>query len=77
MTQPVARRIFVVEDDRHIADMLANYLQAQGYAPLVLDDGLLVLPELFREKAQAAHAYFRKQARLLKPSEQPTMGRAA
>ena len=49
MTQQ-ARRIFVVEDDRNIADMLANYLQAQGYAPLVLDDGLLVLPELKRQE---------------------------
>jgi two-component system response regulator BaeR len=34
------RTILVVEDDAKIADMLTNYLQAQGYATAVCDNGL-------------------------------------
>ena len=42
------RRILVVEDDARIADMLANYLRAQGWQPHVLSDGLQVEPEVRR-----------------------------
>jgi len=38
MSDP-ARRILIVEDDPGIADMLANYLRAQGFAPEVAADG--------------------------------------
>ena len=38
------RRILVVEDDAKIADMLANYLHAQGFEPAVLANGLQVAP---------------------------------
>lgn len=34
------RTILVVEDDAKIADMLTNYLHAQGYATAVCDNGL-------------------------------------
>ena len=72
-----------------LREWLATADQPDAYAPLrrASNDAaalawatpfpLLVLPELFCEKARAAHAYFRKQTRLLKPSEQPDMGRAA
>jgi two-component system response regulator BaeR len=34
-----AQRILVVEDDAKIADMLANYLRAQGFVPVPCADG--------------------------------------
>jgi two-component system response regulator BaeR len=43
-------RILVVEDDVKIADMLANYLQAQGYVPQVVGDGLQAVAEIRREE---------------------------
>ena len=33
-------QVLIVEDDAKIADMLANYLQAQGFAPFICTDGL-------------------------------------
>jgi len=48
MTQSRPRRILVVEDDARIADMLQNYLQAQGWQVQVLADGLQVEPEVRR-----------------------------
>ncbi len=45
---PQPRRILIVEDDLRIADMLANYLQAQGYSTTVISNGLQVVPELQR-----------------------------
>lgn len=33
-------QVLIVEDDAKIADMLANYLQAQGFAPFICADGL-------------------------------------
>lgn len=48
MTQGRPRRILVVEDDARIADMLGNYLQAQGWQVQVLADGLQVEPEVRR-----------------------------
>jgi two-component system, OmpR family, response regulator BaeR len=36
---PVARSILVVEDDAKIADMLANYLRAQGFDAAIVGDG--------------------------------------
>ncbi|WP_255429639.1 response regulator [Ramlibacter albus] len=44
------RRILVVEDDGKIADMLANYLRAQGYVPEVVSNGLQVAPEVRRNE---------------------------
>lgn len=48
MTTPAPRRILVVEDDPGIADMLDNYLGAQGYTTTVLGNGLQVVPEVRR-----------------------------
>ena len=45
---PQPRRILIVEDDLRIADMLANYLQAQGYSTAILSNGLQVVPEVQR-----------------------------
>jgi len=45
---PEPRRILVVEDDARIADMLDNYLQAQGWRTTVLGNGLQVVPEIRR-----------------------------
>ena len=45
---PDPRRILVVEDDARIADMLDNYLQAQGWRTTVLGNGLQVAPEVRR-----------------------------
>jgi two-component system response regulator BaeR len=45
---PSIRRILVVEDDARIADMLDNYLRAQGWQTCVLMDGLQVEPEVRR-----------------------------
>jgi two-component system response regulator BaeR len=45
---PEPRRILVVEDDVRIADMLDNYLQAQGWRTTVLGNGLQVVPEIRR-----------------------------
>ena len=45
-TEP--RRILVVEDDARIADMLDNYLQAQGWRTTLLANGLQVVPEIRR-----------------------------
>jgi two-component system response regulator BaeR len=45
---PEPRRILVVEDDARIADMLDNYLQAQGWRTTVLGNGLQVAPEVRR-----------------------------
>ncbi len=53
MTHPLTRRILVVEDDARIADMLGNYLQAQGWQVQVLSDGLLVEPEVRRMEPSA------------------------
>jgi two-component system, OmpR family, response regulator BaeR len=50
MTNDTPRRILVVEDDGKIADMLANYLRAQGYEPIVLANGLQVAPEVRRHE---------------------------
>lgn len=43
-----AHRILVVEDDARIADMLDNYLRAQGYETVVLANGLQVAPQVRR-----------------------------
>jgi two-component system, OmpR family, response regulator BaeR len=48
MTAP--RRILIVEDDAKIADMLANYLGAQGFACEVLANGLQLAPEVRRSE---------------------------
>ncbi len=45
---PEPRRILVVEDDARIADMLDNYLRAQGWHTTVLGNGLQVVPEIRR-----------------------------
>ena len=45
---PEPRRILIVEDDARIADMLDNYLQAQGWRTTVLGNGLQVVPEIRR-----------------------------
>lgn len=45
---PEPRRILIVEDDARIADMLDNYLQAQGWHTTVLGNGLQVVPEIRR-----------------------------
>ncbi len=45
---PEPRRILIVEDDTRIADMLDNYLQAQGWRTTVLGNGLQVVPEIRR-----------------------------
>jgi len=45
MTQP-PRRILVVEDDAKIADMLGNYLRAQGFDCELLANGLQVAPQV-------------------------------
>jgi two-component system, OmpR family, response regulator BaeR len=42
------RRVLIVEDDERIADMLANYLAAQGYACDVVADGLRAVSEVRR-----------------------------
>jgi two-component system response regulator BaeR len=42
------RRILVVEDDAAIADMLENYLRAQGFETVWLTNGLQVAPEVRR-----------------------------
>lgn len=42
------RRILVVEDDPRIASLLTRYLQAQGYEPTVVVNGLQVEPEVRR-----------------------------
>ncbi len=42
------RRILIVEDDARIADMLDNYLQAQGWRTTLLANGLQVVPEIRR-----------------------------
>ena len=49
-TAGAPRRILVVEDDAKIADMLCNYLQAQGWATSVLANGLQVAPEVRRQE---------------------------
>ena len=46
---PMQPPIWLVEDDAHIADMLANYLQAQGFATRVIADGLQALHHLKAE----------------------------
>ena len=48
MTTALPRRILIVEDDARIADMLDNYLRAQGWQTTVLMDGLQVEPEVRR-----------------------------
>ena len=48
MPQSLPRRILIVEDDLRIADMLDNYLKAQGFATLILGNGLQVVPEVQR-----------------------------
>ncbi len=50
---PTVRRILVVEDDALIADMLRNYLQAQGWQVQVLADGLQVEPAVRRLEPSA------------------------
>ena len=45
---PEPRRILIVEDDARIADMLDNYLQAQGWRTTVVGNGLQVVPEIRR-----------------------------
>lgn len=42
------RHVVIVEDDARIADMLANYLQAQGFATTWVGDGLRAVPEVRR-----------------------------
>ncbi len=48
--QRAARRIMLVEDDAKIADMLANYLQAQGFATEICGNGLEALRRLRQEQ---------------------------
>lgn len=45
---PEPRRILIVEDDERIADMLDNYLRAQGWRTTLLGNGLQVVPEVRR-----------------------------
>ncbi|MEE9411425.1 MAG: response regulator [Methylococcales bacterium] len=42
--------IFVVEDEQKLAELLADYLHADGYQTTIISDGLEVLP-LFESKA--------------------------
>ncbi|MGE0498176.1 MAG: response regulator [Ramlibacter sp.] len=48
MNTPAPRRILIVEDDPRIADMLDNYLKAQGFATAIIGNGLQVVPEVQR-----------------------------
>lgn len=45
-------RILVADDEEKIASMVGSYLEADGYLPLIANDGLRALA-LFREKAPA------------------------
>lgn len=45
-------RILVADDEEKIAAMVGSYLEANGYLPLIANDGLRALA-LFREKAPA------------------------
>ena len=45
-------KILVADDEEKIAGMVGSYLEANGYAPLIANDGLRALA-LFREKAPA------------------------
>lgn len=45
---PPPRHILIVEDDLRIADMLDNYLRAQGYTTAIVSNGLQVVPEVQR-----------------------------
>ena len=47
------RRILVVEDDATIADMLDNYLRAQGWETCLIANGLQVEPEVRRLEPSA------------------------
>ena len=40
--------IVIIEDDRKLADMLANYLQAHGFEPVVVSDGALAVATVQR-----------------------------
>jgi len=44
------RTVVIVEDDRKIADLLQNYLQAHGYATCVIGNGLEVAPYVRRAR---------------------------
>jgi two-component system response regulator BaeR len=48
MSAAQPRQVLIVEDDSRIADMLANYLQAQGFATTWVRDGLRAVPEVRR-----------------------------
>jgi two-component system, OmpR family, response regulator BaeR len=48
-----AQKIVIVEDDVKLADMLANYLQANGFATIVVSDGALAVPAVERHAPQA------------------------
>ncbi len=52
MTTLAPRHILVVEDDARIADMLTNYLQANGFVTTTCGDGLQAVP-LLRSLAPA------------------------
>ena len=45
--------IVIVEDDESVADMLANYLRAHGFAPHTVSNGALALAEVQRIKPVA------------------------
>ncbi|MCE1195236.1 response regulator transcription factor [bacterium] len=45
-------KILVADDEEKIANMVGSYLEANGYLPLIANDGLRALA-LFREKAPA------------------------
>jgi len=53
MSDTTPRTIMVVEDDRKIAALLADYLAAAGHAPVVIGDGRLAVARL-RALAPAA-----------------------
>jgi two-component system, OmpR family, response regulator BaeR len=49
----VSNDIVIVEDDAALADMLANYMQAHGFAPHVIGDGALALAAVERIQPEA------------------------
>lgn len=48
MTLEVSRRIFVVEDDPKIAQILADYLERDGFAAVTIGDGRVALSQIER-----------------------------
>jgi two-component system, OmpR family, response regulator BaeR len=49
----VSTDIVIVEDDHALADMLANYIQAHGFTPHVVNDGALAVAAVERIQPEA------------------------